>query len=93
MTVSMRVTSAGEGYKYLLRTAAVGDRELSTPLTRYYVETGTLRARKRNVVLVGGAVGFPIPPRPQGACSLSLQACVYVRLTCSGHAGGRVASS
>ena len=43
MTVSMRVMSAGDGYKYLLRTgaAADGDRELSTPLTRYYVEVGT----------------------------------------------------
>ncbi len=43
MTVSMRVMSAGDGYKYLLRTvaAADGDRELSTPLTRYYVEAGT----------------------------------------------------
>ena len=43
MTVSMRVMSAGDGYKYLLRTvaAADGDRALSTPLTRYYVEAGT----------------------------------------------------
>ena len=43
MTVSMRVMSAGDGYKYLLRTvaAADGDRELSTPLTRYYAEAGT----------------------------------------------------
>ena len=43
VTVSMRVMSAGDGYKYLLRTvaAADGDRELSTPLTRYYVEAGT----------------------------------------------------
>ena len=43
MTVSMRVMSAGDGYKYLLRTvaAADGDRSLSTPLTRYYAEKGT----------------------------------------------------
>lgn len=42
MTVSMRVMSAGDGYKYLLRTvaAADGDRSLSTPLTRYYAEIG-----------------------------------------------------
>ena len=42
MTVSMRVMSAGDGYKYLLRTvaAADGDRSLSTPLTRYYAEAG-----------------------------------------------------
>ena len=43
MTVSMRVMSAGDGYKYLLRSvvAADGDRSLSTPLTRYYAEAGT----------------------------------------------------
>ncbi|WP_456299382.1 MobF family relaxase [Microbacterium schleiferi] len=39
----MRVMSAGDGYKYLLRTVASadGDRPLSTPLTRYYAEAGT----------------------------------------------------
>lgn len=44
MTVSMRVMSAGNGYKYLLRSVAAsdGDRSLSTPLTRYYAEQGTL---------------------------------------------------
>ena len=43
MTVSMRVMSAGDGYKYLLRTVAAGDgdRPLSTPLTRYYSAQGT----------------------------------------------------
>lgn len=43
VSVSMRVMSAGDGYKYLLRTvaAADGDRPLSTPLTRYYAEAGT----------------------------------------------------
>lgn len=43
VTVSMRVMSAGDGYKYLLRTVAAGDgdRSLSTPLTRYYAEKGT----------------------------------------------------
>lgn len=43
MTVSMRVMSAGDGYRYLLRTlvAANGDRSLSTPLTRYGAEEGT----------------------------------------------------
>lgn len=43
MTVSMRVMSAGDGYKYLLRTVAAGDgdRNLSTPLTRYYNADGT----------------------------------------------------
>jgi conjugative relaxase-like TrwC/TraI family protein len=43
VTVSMRVMSAGDGYKYLLRTVVVGDgkRSLSTPLTRYYNAEGT----------------------------------------------------
>lgn len=43
MTVSMRVMSAGDGYKYLLRSVAAGDgdRSLSTPLIRYYAEEGT----------------------------------------------------
>jgi conjugative relaxase-like TrwC/TraI family protein len=43
VTVSMRVMSAGDGYKYLLRTVAAGDgdRSLSTPLTRYYSEKGS----------------------------------------------------
>ncbi|TYL55447.1 relaxase domain-containing protein [Nocardioides sp. BGMRC 2183] len=43
MTVSMRRMSAGEGYRYLLKSVAVGDgaRVLSTPLTRYYTEAGT----------------------------------------------------
>jgi len=43
VTVSIRVMSAGDGYKYLLRTVAAGDgdRSLSTPLTRYYNAEGT----------------------------------------------------
>lgn len=43
MTVSMRVMSAGGGYKYLLKSVAAGDgdRSLSTPLTRYYAEAGS----------------------------------------------------
>jgi conjugative relaxase-like TrwC/TraI family protein len=43
VTVSLRRMSAGNGYKYLLRSVAAGDgnRALSTPLTRYYSETGT----------------------------------------------------
>jgi conjugative relaxase-like TrwC/TraI family protein len=43
VTVSMRVLSAGAGYRYLLKSVAAddGDRSLSTPLTRYYREKGT----------------------------------------------------
>lgn len=39
----MRVMSAGDGFRYLLRTVAAGDgnRALGTPLTRYYTEKGT----------------------------------------------------
>lgn len=43
MVVSTRRMTAGSGYRYLLRTVAAGDgnRSMSTPLTRYYTETGT----------------------------------------------------
>ncbi|GAA3528306.1 hypothetical protein AFL01nite_02490 [Aeromicrobium flavum] len=43
MTVSMKVMSAGDGYKYLLKSVVTGDgsRNLSTPMTRYYTEVGT----------------------------------------------------
>ncbi|AZH80465.1 conjugal transfer protein [Microbacterium sp. Y-01] len=39
----MRVLSAGEGYKYLLKSIAAsdGDRDLAVSLTRYYAEAGT----------------------------------------------------
>ena len=55
MTVSMRVMSAGDGYKYLPKTvvAADGDRPLSTPLTRYYMEEGTPWGSKSSPVLIG----------------------------------------
>lgn len=61
MTVSMRVMSAGDGYKYLLRSvaAADGDRSLSTPLTRYYAEAGTPWRRKSSCVLIGSFLRFP----------------------------------
>lgn len=51
----MRVMSAGDGYKYLLRSvaAADGDRSLSTPLTRYYMEEGTPQGRKSSNALIG----------------------------------------
>jgi conjugative relaxase-like TrwC/TraI family protein len=39
----MRVMSAGDGYRYLLKTVVAGDgnRDLTTPLIRYYQEKGT----------------------------------------------------
>lgn len=60
MTVSMRVMSAGDGYKYLLKTvvAADGNRPLSTPLTRYYMEEGTPWGRKSCCVLIGSFLRF-----------------------------------
>ncbi|GAA2529066.1 hypothetical protein GCM10010407_18970 [Rarobacter incanus] len=52
----MRVMSAGDGYKYLLRSVAAGDgdRSLSTPLTRYYAEEGTPPRRWLGSGLGGG---------------------------------------
>lgn len=43
MTASMRVMSAGDGFKYLFKSvvAGEGDGSLSTPLTRYYTEAGS----------------------------------------------------
>ena len=61
VTVSMRVMSAGDGYKYLLRTVAAGDgnRSLSTPLTRYYSASGTPPGRWMGDGLRGiGACGI-----------------------------------
>lgn len=59
MTVSMRVMSAGDGYKYLLRTvvAGDGDRSLSTPLTHYYSAEGTPPGRWLGSGLAGRGEG------------------------------------
>lgn len=56
MTVSMRVKSAGEDFKYLLMTvvATGGDRPLSTPWTRYFFEEGVPPGR-----WLGKGVGSP----------------------------------
>ncbi|WP_233198420.1 MobF family relaxase [Cryobacterium sp. Y50] len=62
VTVSMRVMSAGDGYKYLLRTVAAGDgnRSLSTPLTRYYTAQGTPPGRWMGSGLPGLGGGLVI---------------------------------
>lgn len=41
--MTIRPMSAGRGYEYLLKTVAAGDgdRDLGTPLTRYYAESGS----------------------------------------------------
>ncbi|KIP53065.1 conjugal transfer protein [Leucobacter komagatae] len=51
--------SAGDGYKYLLRTVATGDgdRSLSTPLTRYYAEHGSPPGRWIGQGLTGIGAG------------------------------------
>jgi conjugative relaxase-like TrwC/TraI family protein len=43
MAVTIAVMSAGDGYSYFMKSVASGDvdRPMSTPLTRYYTETGT----------------------------------------------------
>lgn len=43
MTVSIRVMTAGDGYRYLLNSVVVGDgdRDAASALTRYYLEAGT----------------------------------------------------
>ena len=42
VTVSMRLVSAGDGVRYFFESvvAGDGDRDLATPLTRYYSEQG-----------------------------------------------------
>ena len=42
MVMTIRVMSSGKGYEYLLKSVVIGDgdREMSSPLTRYYTETG-----------------------------------------------------
>ncbi len=63
VTVSMRVMSAGEGYRYLLRTVAVGDgrRDFATPLTRYYEEKGTPPGFWLGSALPGFGAGELVP--------------------------------
>ena len=55
----MRRMTAGDGYKYLLKSVAYGDgdRALSTPLTRYYSEEGTPPGRWLGSGLSGLADG------------------------------------
>ena len=43
MTVSIRVMTAGDGYRYLLNSVVIGDgdRDAVAALKRYYLEAGT----------------------------------------------------
>jgi conjugative relaxase-like TrwC/TraI family protein len=55
VTVSIKRMSAGDGYRYLMRSVAVGDagREASTPLTRYYAQSGNPPGRWMGSGLAG----------------------------------------
>ena len=63
MTVSMRVVYAGKGYRYLLRSVAVGDgdRKMADPLTRYYSEEGTPPGRWMGTGVSGFGDGHITP--------------------------------
>ena len=43
MTISIRVMSAGQGYRYLLKSVVAGDRDrdAASALTGYYTDAGT----------------------------------------------------
>ena len=80
MTVSMRVMSSGDGFRYLLKSVAVGDgdRLLSTPLTRYYTEGGTPPGRWMGSAL--GPLGMGNSP-PGIECRRCNSNCSSVRAT------------
>jgi conjugative relaxase-like TrwC/TraI family protein len=55
VTVSIKRMSAGDGYRYLMRTVAAGGgvRDMSSPLTRYYTESGNPPGRWLGEGLIG----------------------------------------
>lgn len=55
MTVSIRVMTAGQGFRYLLNSVTVGDgrRDATDALTRYYEQTGTPPGRWYGTGLAG----------------------------------------
>jgi conjugative relaxase-like TrwC/TraI family protein len=55
VTVSIKRMSAGDGYRYLMRTVVAGDgvRDMSSPLTRYYTESGNPPGRWLGAGLAG----------------------------------------
>lgn len=55
MTVSIRVMTAGQGFRYLLNSVVVGDgdRDAATALARYYEQTGTPPGRWQGSGLAG----------------------------------------
>lgn len=62
VTVSIRVMTAGQGYRYLLNSVVVGDgdRDAATALTRYYEQSGTPPGRWHGSGLRG--LEHPIEP-------------------------------
>lgn len=72
MTLSIKRMSAGDGYRYLMRSVAVGDgaRDMSSPLTRYYTESGNPPGRWLGSGLVGLDDGRGLEP---GSCASEQQ--------------------
>jgi hypothetical protein len=68
MTVSIKRMSAGDGYRYLMKSVVVGDgeRDLGTPLTRYYAAKGNPPGRWIGAGLagLGGGAGLAGAARP-----------------------------
>jgi TrwC relaxase len=64
MTVSIKRMSAGDGYRYLMRSVVVGDgnRDVSSPLTRYYTESGNPPGRWMGSGLAGLDHGRGLTP-------------------------------
>ncbi|UOQ56364.1 relaxase domain-containing protein [Leucobacter allii] len=65
MTISIRVMTAGQGYRYLLNSVVVGDgdRDAATALTRYYEQSGTPPGRWHGSGLAG--LEQPVAPGSQ----------------------------
>lgn len=63
MTVSIRLMRLGGGFRYLMESVARGDgaADLSSPLTRYYAESGTPPGRFLGAGLAGVNDGAGIP--------------------------------
>ena len=77
VTVSMRVMSAGHGYKYLLKSVVHGDGDLTATdaLTRYYANPGTPPGRwlgKGVAQLVTDGARITIESRSPSRSSLGL---------------------
>lgn len=69
VTVSIKRMSAGDGYRYLMRSVAAGDgaRQASTPLTRYYTASGNPPGRWLGSGLAGLDGGHGLAPGSQAS--------------------------